>query len=79
MTRRRYVFTNHVVDRLNQRSITRTQVEHVLDHPTRVEPTPQGSKRYTGTFPTGRELRVWVVDPPESDGGLIVKTAAWKD
>lgn len=71
--------TAHVVTRMGQRGIARMHVEHALAHPVEVVLTPEGSKRYTGRLHNGREIKVWVVHPPLSDGTLIVKSAAWKD
>lgn len=70
--------TGHLRRRMAQRGIADWQVRATIGDPLSVTPTPESSLRYLKAFDMGRVLKVWVVDPPEADGELVVKSAAWK-
>ncbi len=69
--------TDHVRERMAQRTIYEWQLRLALNSPVSVTQTPDDSLCYLGVV-GGQLLKVWVVDPTPADGTLIIKSAAWK-
>ncbi len=66
----------HVRERMKERGITESDISEVLENPSTSWSSGNGkSKVFSGSVADGRVIRVVVIDPPEIDGTLIVKTA----
>ncbi len=72
------VYTNHVVQRMGERGVTKAEIESVLASPSRVKEIPEKeSVRLERDF-AGKTLRVWVTRPWPARQEIVVKTAAWR-
>lgn len=71
--------TQHALDRMHERGITRFELEQALDNVTASTPTPKNSVRYLGQTTKGRMLKVWIVEPGLSASPPIVKSVADAD
>ena len=66
----------HLPIRMKERSITEVEIIWILNNFSSSWSSGGGESRvYSGTTPNGRVLQVVVIDPPMSDGTVIVKTA----
>ena len=65
----------HVPDRMRQRSISEEDIETVLvNFTTSWTSSHSKSRVYQGKVEDGRVIRVVVVEPPDPDGTLQIKT-----
>lgn len=69
--------TQHAIQRMAERGVSRDQIETAVANPDRVTPCPaQGSVCIEAVHDTGR-LKVWVVAPWPSVNEAVVKSTAW--
>lgn len=70
----------HAEKRMFERGITRSDIDWIIHNPTASwDDSKNGSRVIVGTTADGKVLRVVVLDPPLSDGTVIVKTAYHPD
>lgn len=71
-------FTTHAEERMQQRGISRAQIETVIASPQRQQRDPaENSYRLERDF-GNRVLKVWVVEPWPARDEIVVKSTAWK-
>lgn len=75
--------TAHLRQRMAERGIGESDINHALRHPQTVDSTPENSTRIVGKPDLhGRRLKVWIVGTngwPRNEPETILKSAAWKD
>lgn len=73
----RVVYTDHALQRMRQRDVSKAQITEVLERPERaLEDKAQGSIRLERNF-DGRTLKVWVNPPWPATPEAVVRTTAW--
>lgn len=71
-------FTAHAQERMQQRGVSRAQIEAVIASPQRQQRDPaENSYRLERDFGS-RVLKVWVAEPWPARDEIVVKSTAWK-
>ncbi|WP_156721341.1 DUF4258 domain-containing protein [Streptomyces apocyni] len=74
----RLTYTRHAQRRMQQRSVTKSDVEHALGNFIERKCTPEPSIRYRGPGLNGGILKVWVVPDQGPMSDKIIKSVAWE-
>lgn len=75
----RLIFTNHVKQRMIERSVGQRQIELTVAAPTRRIPDAKNNSLCLEREFDGRTLKVWVVQASPAEGETVIKSTAWAD